>query len=76
MRMMLVAVCWSFSLVALAADNWPEFRGPAGNGQSTATGLPLRWSETEKRGLENAHSGTSLVFAGRVGRSDLVNHGH
>jgi outer membrane protein assembly factor BamB len=30
-----------------AGDNWPQFRGPAGNGHSDATGLPLRWSETE-----------------------------
>ncbi|PAW81010.1 MAG: quinonprotein alcohol dehydrogenase [Pedosphaera sp. Tous-C6FEB] len=33
--------------LALAADNWPQFRGPTGDGQSTAKGLPLKWSETE-----------------------------
>jgi outer membrane protein assembly factor BamB len=35
--------------VALAADdlNWPQFRGPRGDGHATSTGLPLRWSETE-----------------------------
>jgi outer membrane protein assembly factor BamB len=31
----------------LAGDNWPQFRGPHGAGQSDATGLPIRWSETE-----------------------------
>ena len=30
-----------------AADEWPQFRGPDANGHSTATGLPLTWSETE-----------------------------
>lgn len=25
--------------------NWPQFRGPRGDGISTSTGLPLRWSE-------------------------------
>jgi len=30
-----------------ASDDWPEFRGPGGQGHSDATGLPLRWSETE-----------------------------
>jgi outer membrane protein assembly factor BamB len=25
--------------------NWPEFRGPTGDGISTSTNLPLRWSE-------------------------------
>jgi outer membrane protein assembly factor BamB len=28
------------------ADNWPQFRGPEGNGHSTARALPLQWSET------------------------------
>ena len=27
--------------------NWPEFRGPRGDGTSTATNLPLRWSEQQ-----------------------------
>jgi len=30
----------------LAADHWPQFRGPNGDGHSTAQGLPLTWSET------------------------------
>jgi len=30
-----------------AADAWPQFRGPTGQGMSDATGLPLKWSETE-----------------------------
>ena len=32
---------------AAAADGWPQFRGPGGEGHSDATGLPLNWSETE-----------------------------
>ncbi len=27
---------------ATAGDNWPQFRGPTGNGVSDAVGLPLR----------------------------------
>jgi outer membrane protein assembly factor BamB len=30
---------------ALSGD-WPEFRGPTGQGHSSETGLPLEWSET------------------------------
>jgi outer membrane protein assembly factor BamB len=30
-----------------AAEAWPEFRGPTGQGLSTATNVPLRWSVTE-----------------------------
>ena len=28
-------------------DNWPQFRGPTGDGHSTAVNLPISWSETE-----------------------------
>ena len=31
----------------LSAENWPQWRGPALNGVSTETGLPVRWSKTE-----------------------------
>jgi outer membrane protein assembly factor BamB len=32
--------------VVLAGD-WPQFRGPDGQGHSAERGLPIRWSETE-----------------------------
>ncbi len=32
---------------APAAENWPQFRGPAGDGHSDAKGLPASFSETE-----------------------------
>ena len=32
---------------ASAGEDWPQFRGPRGDGHSDATGLALRWSETE-----------------------------
>ncbi len=32
---------------AAAGENWPQFRGPEGNGVSDARGLPLDWSETK-----------------------------
>src|SRR5258706_10215494 len=38
----------SILLAALVAlGQWPQFRGPEGNGVTTATGLPVTWSETE-----------------------------
>lgn len=36
----------SQALVAAAAD-WPQFRGPDGQGHSTSKNVPLTWSETE-----------------------------
>ena len=32
---------------ARAADEWPQFRGPDGQGHAGSAGLPLTWSETE-----------------------------
>ncbi len=36
---------WSCA-AARGAENWPQFRGPGGDGHSDARGLPLEWSET------------------------------
>ncbi len=33
--------------VASAGENWPEFRGPAADGQSDSTGLPITFSDTQ-----------------------------
>lgn len=35
------------SSVVARADNWPQFRGPSGQGESPEKGLPLHWSDTE-----------------------------
>lgn len=35
------------ALTVLSADNWPQFRGPTGDGHSTAKNLPVKWTETE-----------------------------
>jgi outer membrane protein assembly factor BamB len=42
---LLVLVLMPFAAMH-AGENWPQFRGPEGNGHSDARGLPLHWSET------------------------------
>lgn len=42
-----VAALLATAVPALAADNWPGFRGPSGDGTSDAKGVPITWSETE-----------------------------
>jgi outer membrane protein assembly factor BamB len=32
---------------AVFAENWPQFRGPRGDGTSTETNVPMRWSATQ-----------------------------
>src|ERR1041385_5090732 len=36
-----------FLSLPIFAEDWPEFRGPTGQGLSTERGLPLDWSETK-----------------------------
>jgi outer membrane protein assembly factor BamB len=47
MRWLAYIVVVSLSLSVRAAENWPQFRGPNGDGCSDATGLPTKWSEKE-----------------------------
>lgn len=44
---LLLSVLACSASLAFAAENWPQFRGPAGDGSSDAKGLPVQWSETE-----------------------------
>jgi len=37
----------AFSSFAQAEENWPQFRGPGGQGISDAKNLPLTWSDTQ-----------------------------
>ncbi|MFP6905060.1 MAG: PQQ-binding-like beta-propeller repeat protein [Verrucomicrobiota bacterium] len=48
------------------AGNWPEFRGPKGDGHAEAKGLPTTWSETKniewKTGLHGKAWSTPVVW--------------
>jgi outer membrane protein assembly factor BamB len=56
--------------VSVAAEDWPEFRGPTGQGHSTETGLPLEWSSTRniawKVPVEGTGWSSPVVAGGRV----------
>ena len=53
--MLFVAIC-SLMASSQAAD-WTQFRGPDGNGHSTATGVPVEWSDTLNVTWKQAISG-------------------
>ncbi|MEZ5303761.1 MAG: PQQ-binding-like beta-propeller repeat protein [Verrucomicrobiales bacterium] len=45
---LILAAAAAFSLgTAPAPAQWPQFRGPEGNGHTSAKNLPVRWSATE-----------------------------
>jgi outer membrane protein assembly factor BamB len=47
LRCMIFLLVATLALPVAAEDNWPQFRGPQGDGTSDATGLPTTWSEKE-----------------------------
>jgi outer membrane protein assembly factor BamB len=52
------------------ADNWPQWRGPRGDGISTETNLPARWSTTENIAwslpLPGMGGSTPIVWGSRL----------
>ena len=65
---------------ALAAADWPQFRGPTGDGQASVAGLPLAWSETEnvkwKKDIHDAGWSTPVVMGGQVWLTTATLDGH
>src|SRR5262245_30780982 len=45
--LLLVTILFSSVPCATRADDWPQWRGVSGNGVSTETGLPIRWSKDD-----------------------------
>jgi outer membrane protein assembly factor BamB len=62
-----------------AQADWPQFRGPEGDGHSGARGLPLTWSETEHVAWKTAIHGrgwsSPVVLAGQVWVSTATEDG-
>jgi len=44
-RAVLVLLLIAGTTVLVQAEDWPQFRGPTGQGHATERGLPLEWSE-------------------------------
>jgi outer membrane protein assembly factor BamB len=70
-----------FSLTAAAApaataQDWPEFRGPAGQGHSAEQGLPLEWSESRniiwKTPVPGSGWSSPVIAGGRVWMTTAV----
>ena len=53
-----------------AAEDWPEFRGPDGQGHSTEKGLPISWSENSNVAWKTAIPG--LGWSSPVIRGDRI----
>ena len=67
-----IALQLLFALVAVfaRAEDWPQFRGPSGQGHSTERGVPFEWSETRnvlwKTRVPGSGWSSPVVPGGRV----------
>lgn len=64
----------------IAADTWPQFRGPDGQGHSAAVGLPTEWSEssniTWKTPLPGTGWSSPVVADDRIWVTTATEEGH
>src|SRR6185436_3770222 len=65
--------------VFISADNWPQWRGPAGTGASIDSGLPETWSDTSnvawKTRLSGVGASSPIVWGDRVFATSQVGRG-
>jgi len=67
-------------LTAARAGNWPQFRGPDGQGHADATNLPLHWSETQtvkwKTVLPGEGWSSPVIFGKQIWMTTALETGH
>ncbi len=65
-----LALLLALTGVAVRADDWPQFRGPTGQGRSAERGVPLDWSESRNVSWKTPVPGrgwsSPVVAGGRV----------
>jgi outer membrane protein assembly factor BamB len=65
-----VAVALVVAAGTLSADDWPAFRGPAGNGTSSEKSVPTAWAPDKnikwKAALAQPGNGSPIVSSGKV----------
>ena len=86
MKCPILVAAFAFLAHGAVRADWPEFRGPQGNGHAAAAsdakplGLPIRWSETENVKWKTAipHRGwsTPVVLGGQVWLTTATADGH
>ncbi len=65
---------------AAAAENWPEFRGPFGDGHAAGSNLPLTWSESEnvtwKTPIHGKGWSSPVIWGNQVWMTTATPEGH
>jgi outer membrane protein assembly factor BamB len=66
----LATVISLWNSTTVQGENWPEFRGPTGQGIATSTDLPIEWSPTKnvvwKQAIPGKGWSSPIVYEGRI----------
>ena len=69
-RLLLATLVLLCCIGTASAQDWPEFRGPGGQGQSSELNLPIEWTETRNVAWKTALPGlgwsSPVVSGGKV----------
>jgi len=76
MRLWPVLLLLVAAATPLGAEDWPQFRGPTGQGHATERGLPLEWSESRnivwKTPVPGLGWSSPVVAGGRIWLTTVV----
>lgn len=65
-----LVLMFALSVASFAAEDWTQFRGPGGEGVSTATGLPVEWDDSTniawKADLPGPGTSSPVVYGDRM----------
>jgi outer membrane protein assembly factor BamB len=79
-KTLLILLVASFSSLAAGQENWPQFRGPRGDGISDAKDLPLAWAQTQNvkwtTGIHGKAWSSPVVWGNQVWVSSATEDGH
>ena len=71
MKLLRIGILIVIASTAVAANDWPHWRGPSTTGVAAATPLPSAWSATEnvawQAPLQGAGVSSPIVSGNRVG---------
>ncbi|MBO0723334.1 MAG: PQQ-binding-like beta-propeller repeat protein [Blastocatellia bacterium] len=66
--------------IALASENWTQFRGPDGDGHADARDLPLNWSETNnivwKTAIHDRGWSSPVIYGNQIWLTTGTQDGH
>ncbi|HWB11583.1 MAG TPA: PQQ-binding-like beta-propeller repeat protein [Pirellulales bacterium] len=75
-----LTLAWLILPQAAGAGDWPQFRGPDGQGHAEQQGLPEEWSETKNISFKSPVPGrgwsSPVIAGGRIWLTTALDEGH